>query len=81
MTDPICERCGEARSKHARLGGITGSRVDICPTALFLEHQHKAIDAFDKTFSRHCACGASSLRIPGSETWTEAEQWGGWDKP
>ena len=64
MTDPICERCGEARSKHALAnfadGPMIGDAALVCPTALFLEHQHKAFALVRCDTARLCACGATS---------------------
>ena len=44
MTDPICQRCGEPRSKHLWMGrgdimaDMLSAPALVCPTALFLEH-------------------------------------------
>ena len=65
MTDPICERCREPRSKHALAnladGPMIGGPALVCPTALFLEHEHKPVFLSDT--ARRCACGAWSDRV------------------
>ena len=52
MTDPICQRCGEPRSKHLWMGrgdimaDMLSAPALVCPTALFLEHvehNHNAV--------------------------------------
>ena len=88
MTDPICERCREPRSKHALTnfadGPMVGVAALVCPTALFAEHvepvhTHRVYmqTAHDPRIGRYvqgCDCGMWRESVDG-ETWT------GWRKP
>ena len=81
MTDPTCERCGEARSRHALAnfadGPMVSSATLICPTALFLERAHThEVDRYGMLGGaqvNHCRCGAIVTLRDGV--------WGGWEMP
>ena len=83
MTDPTCERCGEARSKHALMnphvyfGGSGEPALLLCPTALFLEREHThEVDRYGMLGGaqiNHCRCGATATLRDGV--------WGGWENP
>ena len=79
MKDPICERCREPLSKHARAGRGEHESVQfpyVCPTALFAEHEHAPEEtaqwgASGALAMRACKCGAMSRKEDGE--WTPWE--------
>ena len=88
MKDPICERCREPLSKHARAGRGEHESVQfpyVCPTALFAEHvepvhTHRvyATTVHDPRVGSHaqgCDCRMMWRESVDGETWIE------WSKP